>query len=287
MQQPHFFSRQVRAAKRFYLNLSPDPASPLVVVCGGHEDCTADFVIDRETFPYLSIEFVHRGHGTLWLAGREYPLAPGSVYTYGPGIPHKIVADQSDPFSKYFVDFLGSDAQELMKENQLELGVAQQVSLPLSLQRALDDLISHGVSGGSAASHLCDALMRYILLLVASTSSPATTSVSPAYATYLRCREQIESHYLELQSLDELARLSCVDKSYLCRLFQRFDNQSPHQYITRLKMNMAAELLEEPERLVKQVATEVGYTDAFHFSRTFRKIFGMSPKEFRRRRFYR
>lgn len=287
MRQPQFFSRQVLAARRFYLDLSPDPSSPLVVVCGGREDCAADFVIDRETFPYLSIEFISRGRGSLWLAGREYPLAPGSVYTYGPGIPHKIIADQSDPFSKYFVDFLGSDAQELMKVNQLELGVAQQVSLPLALQRSLDDLISHGVSGGNTASLLCNALMRYILLLVASTSSPATTSVSPAYATYLRCRDMIETHYLQLQSLEELARLSFVNKAYLCRLFQRFDNQSPHQYITRLKMNKAAELLEEPEQLVKQVAVAVGYPDAFHFSRTFREIFGMSPKEFRQRRFYR
>ena len=52
-QQPKFFSRQVRRARRFYLDLSPDQRKPLTVVCGGQEDCQPDYVIDRESFPYL------------------------------------------------------------------------------------------------------------------------------------------------------------------------------------------------------------------------------------------
>ncbi len=265
----------------FYLELSPDKNCKFAVVCGGREECTGDFIIDRCTFPYMSIEFVSRGRGTLWLKGQEYPLAAGSVFTYGPDIAHKIVADQADPFSKYFVDFLGSGARRFMEENGLQLGTVRKVSLPLELERSLDDLISHGLRESGAGSKLCDTLMRYVLLLVASSSSPATTSLSLAHSTYLRCREQIEKQYLSLQSLDEVAKVSYVDKAYLCRLFQRFDHQSPYQYMTRLKMNRAAALLEESNLLVKQIAATVGYADAFHFSRCFRSVFGMSPRQFR------
>jgi transcriptional regulator GlxA family with amidase domain len=49
-------------------------------------------------------------------------------------------------------------------------------------------------------------------------------------------------------------------------------------------MNLAAELLQQPAALVKQVAEETGFGDAFHFSRVFKTVFGLSPDAFRRLR---
>jgi len=49
-------------------------------------------------------------------------------------------------------------------------------------------------------------------------------------------------------------------------------------------MNVAAQRLQKPEVLVKQVAYELGFTDPFHFSRAFKRVFGLSPAMFRRLR---
>ena len=87
-----------------------------------------------------------------------------------------------------------------------------------------------------------------------------------------------------MQSLDEIAKESFVDKTYVCRLFQRFDQQTPYQYLTRLKMNKAAELLEDSTMLIKEISAAFGYDDPFHFSRIFKNVLGISPKEFRRLR---
>lgn len=72
-----------------------------------------------------------------------------------------------------------------------------------------------------------------------------------------------------------------IDTSYLCRLFKRFDSQSPYQYLMRLKMNAAAQRLHAPDALVKKVAYELGYADPFHFSRAFKKVFRISPETFK------
>ena len=80
----------------------------------------------------------------------------------------------------------------------------------------------------------------------------------------------------------EQAALGCqVNPAYLCRLFRRFDNQSPYRYLLRLKMNHAAERMKQPGAMVKQVAEESGYSDQFHFSRVFTSVFGLSPTAFR------
>jgi AraC-like DNA-binding protein len=68
-----------------------------------------------------------------------------------------------------------------------------------------------------------------------------------------------------------------VDDAYLCRLFQRYNHQSPHRLLIRLKMNHAAERLQSPGVLVKQVAEETGFTNPFHFSRVFKGVFGLPP----------
>ncbi len=49
-------------------------------------------------------------------------------------------------------------------------------------------------------------------------------------------------------------------------------------------MNAAAELLQQPDGMVKQVAQQIGYVDAFHFSRAFKSAFGLPPDAFRKLR---
>jgi AraC-like DNA-binding protein len=75
-----------------------------------------------------------------------------------------------------------------------------------------------------------------------------------------------------------------VDTAYLCRLFRRFDHQSPYQFLTRLKMNAAAGQLQQPGALVKNVAADLGFANPFHFSRVFKSVFAVAPETFRRLR---
>jgi AraC-like DNA-binding protein len=84
-----------------------------------------------------------------------------------------------------------------------------------------------------------------------------------------------------LRTLQQIASECHVNNAYLCRLFRRYDNQTPYQYLLRLKMNFAAECLRQPGVLVKQVAEEAGFADPFHFSRVFTSVFGLSPVAFR------
>lgn len=104
-----------------------------------------------------------------------------------------------------------------------------------------------------------------------------------AFETYQRCRTFVEEHYLSLHSLAQIAADCRIDPAYLCRLFARYDHQSPYQYLTRLRMGHAAQRLQTPGILVKQVAGELGFGDPFHFSRMFRRTFGVSPQHLMQR----
>jgi len=103
---------------------------------------------------------------------------------------------------------------------------------------------------------------------------------SPAWQTYMRCRQHIERNYLEIATVNDAARKCFIDQAYLSRLFKRFAEESPLQLLTRLKMGRAAELLSNRDLLIKQVAEEVGFADPYHFSRVFKRVYGILPETF-------
>lgn len=278
--QPDFFSLQIARARRFHLELRPPKDVPLAVVSGGCEHCAPDYEVHRATFPFFGIEFVAQGRGTLILNGKKHPLAPGAIFSYGPGIPQDIVCDPHEPLVKYFLDFTGKQARALLERHGPAPGTVIQTSSPSEVMGVWDEILRNGLSSTPFSARIGVVLLEYLLLKIAETAIPFGTSGTPAFSTYQRCRQWIEDHPLGLHSLDEIALQCHVDPAYLCRLFRRFDHQSPYQYLLRLKMRHAAARLQTPGTPVKEVGDEVGFQDPAHFSRVFKKVEGLSPAQF-------
>lgn len=281
---PEFFSKHVSKARRFYLDLSPSKRAALSVVCGGVESCTPDYVIQRPTFPFYSIEYVAQGEGTLVLGGNPFALHAGRLFSYGPGIAQHITGNADAPLVKYFVDFAGTRAAELLRSCGLKPGTVSEVFPPPTLQAIFDEIIQAGLQVRPGSAELCSKLLECLALRIAGARAPISGAESLAFTTYQQCRQHIETHCLRLRTLEQIAAECHVNDAYLCRLFRRYDNQSPYQYLLRLKMNFAAEQLQRPDALIKQIAEETGFADPFHFSRVFRSIFGISPNKFRQLR---
>jgi AraC-like DNA-binding protein len=281
---PEFFSPQVSGARRFYLNLNPPQHAPLSVVCGGCEHCTPDYEIHRPTFPFYSIEYVVRGGASLKLQNRRHALHPGCVFSYGPGVRQDIVADPVEPPVKYFVNFAGLKAREILRLCRLPPGSVSQIFPPNELQELFDELIRCGQRGGRQSAELCAKLLECLVLKMSQSHAPRAGVKSRSFTTYQHCRQYLEEDFQRLKTLRQIAQECHVDAAYLCRLFQRYNHQSPYQFLMRLKMNLAAEWLQQPGAMVKQVAERAGFGDPFHFSRAFKNVFGVAPDSFRRLR---
>ena len=280
---PDFFSSQVLEARRFYLDTSGRDVRPFAVVCGGCEHCEPDYTIDRTDFPFCSIEFVARGKGTLTVQKQTVPLSAGMVFTYGPGIPYVMTSD-ADPMTKYFVNITGRKAGDLLCEFGLPPGTVMPVASPAVILRLFDDLVVNGVGESRYRHRICATLVELLVLKIAETGSAGKDAANGAFITYQTCRNFIRKHFLTLRTLDEITESCHVDKAYLCRLFKRFDSQSPHRYLMQLKMSEAAQRLEAGDKLVKQVAYDLGFEDPMHFCRAFKNVFGLSPAAIKRLR---
>lgn len=82
-------------------------------------------------------------------------------------------------------------------------------------------------------------------------------------------------------SLDEIAQSINVSPWHLCRLFKVGTGTSVNQYLLGLRMQKAKQLLETTCLRVKEIMNQVGIRDESHFARTFKKLFGVSPSQYR------
>lgn len=277
---PTFISRQVRAARYFFLDLDPAPAAALTVVCGGGETCPFGYEINRTSFRYHSIEYVSAGRGRLTMGGRDNVLRPGSVFGYGPATPHRIVTTGEEPLIKYFVNFDGRQAARLLQR----AGLVPPRPRVLAQQRWLHDnfnqMLDAGAQPRDVARNQCLLLLQLIVSQLEANLRPLEGEASQAFATFERCRRLIEDRFVELRSVEEIARDGHVDPAYLCRLFRRFANESPYHHLTRLKIAHAATLLLRQHAAVNEVARAVGFDDPYHFSRVFKRVHALSPRKF-------
>lgn len=280
---PEFVSRQVVRAERYFLDLAPDRRRPLTVVCGGCEEVRAGYLVARDDFPYLCVEFVAAGRGTVTLAGRESPLVPGSVFAYGPGVPHRIRTDPRQRLRKYYVDFVGREAPALMRHAGIAPGRHLAVGPPEEIE-ALFDLLQHG--GLAHAPHsgaLCGHLLQALFTTIAGRGRATAGDDAGGFATFVRFKRLLTESRGRFGSVAAAAAEFGISTAYACRLFRRFDAVSPYQYLVRQRMSLAADLLTHERLKVKDCAARLGFADQYQFSRTFKRVYGIAPAAFQRR----
>ena len=93
--------------------------------------------------------------------------------------------------------------------------------------------------------------------------------------------QYIHLNFQEDISVNDIAKNLSIDRSYLHRLFKKYDNISPQEYILKLKFEKACELLTTTSLRIGDIARTVGYHDPLLFSKTFKKLSGTTPSIYR------
>jgi len=106
---------------------------------------------------------------------------------------------------------------------------------------------------------------------------------SATYESLLRASELIDAQYTQPLELDELARTANFSRYHFLRAFRRAFHATPHEYLTRKRIERAKELLAESELTVTEICFEVGFESLGSFSTLFHKITGWSPSIYRAR----
>ncbi len=286
---PAFVSQQVVKSKRYFVDLLPDQTRALSVACGGYEQVRKDYVVNRTDFPYFCIEFVCAGSGRVWLgecaatarAEDSLALHKGTIFAYGPGVPHRIETNSRQTLRKYYVDFVGRQAASRLRRMGFTSGSILRVSHPAEISEVFDLMLRCGSPASVHSKTLCTQLLGVLLAKVNQRLLPEEAADDRAFRTYERFRTTLVERCVDWQSVESACVAAGISPEYACRLFARFGEDSPYRLLTRQRMSLAAEWLAHEQILVRDAASRLGYRDQYQFSRTFKRVFGLAPAAFR------
>ena len=96
-----------------------------------------------------------------------------------------------------------------------------------------------------------------------------------------RAKAHIAGHYGDPISLDEIAQAMHVSTFYFCKMFKKATGLTFTDYLGRVRVEKAKNLLLNPHLRVSEIAYTVGFQSLTHFNRVFRKVAGEAPTDFR------
>ena len=184
------------------------------------------------------------------------------------------------PMLKYFVVFAGEAGKRLLDESPLHANKAVQVSSPKEIVELFEILQREGASESEYGARICSAMVPVLIMKIMERAVPDSIAESRALATFHRVKQWMERHYLQFRTVEQAAQSCHIEVAYMSRLFQRFAQTTPYRFLMRLKMNRATQLLLDDGMLVKEVAAKLEFADAFHFSRVFKRYYGLPPGRF-------
>lgn len=225
------------------------------------------------------------GHGYAEIDGREVHLQKGEILIIPRDTEHTYWAADDDPWSIYWVHFLGDDADyyvDRMPRRGKPAPVAPgDESEAVRLFRYCLDALYEGY-GQSTLIYAAQSVQHILSLLLYRNHALPTEQHRKNWRSSLELMvEFMHEHLDEPLRLEDFAAEAGLSVSHFSELFRSQTGQSPMAFFIHLRMRLACRLLDLSDKPVKVVAIETGYRDPYYFSRVFKKAMGLSPEKYR------
>jgi len=214
--------------------------------------------------PFAALSFRLNGCGRFLIGGRRLQADPGDMLFIPAGMPYEVEYSVSESIVIHLADC-----------NYCEPECSPAVSRAAVESRFLQLLSDWN---GQRSVNRAKSQIYGILALLAD-----ERALSMANSGFADCLRYLETHLSDPElDVEALCRHAFISRSSLQRAFRDGTGLPPKQYLLRLRMNRALDLLTEGRLPVKEVALRCGFPDEKYFSRLFKNTYGCAPSQLRR-----
>ena len=224
----------------------------------GREDCEPAHSFGPAIRNHYLFHYILRGKGTfIWQdtkghdhetqlkAGQGFLISPRQITTY--------VADERIPWEYCWLEFDGLRAKESLEIIGLTVNAPIYNPVHPEFAQSMKDSVKE--------------------------NQPAASKVKDYYIK--EALAYIENNYMHDISVESIAESSGLNRSYFGKIFKESVGKSPQEFLISYRMIKAAELLRRTRYSVNEIGSAVGYPNQLHFSRAFKSVYGVSPRNWR------
>ncbi len=246
---------------------------------------------EYHVYDYLKLVFVISGRGLYRIEGKIYELTEGDVLILNPGVRHHAMPAEegASPCVEFYIGANDFHVRDL-PPNCLPVPAEGYVlhtegDLRQRLERICAAMEAENAVYRRGRYYMMKSYLIQILLLLIREQYEseelrqgfAFESVNRKYVVE-KIMDYFEEHYGEKISLDQIAENMYLSPYYISKIFKSETGEAPIRHLIDIRLSRAKELLENGwGGSIKEVAATVGYDDAYHFSKLFKKKYGISP----------
>jgi AraC-like DNA-binding protein len=249
------------------------------------------------THSFFEVCYAFRGQGTFRMLGTDFAVCAGEVFVAKPGEPHEIISYSKDPLGIYYWAYTlvprcdhdadGSEIDALL--DAFALSSTWVSSRAWGMEATLELLTEEIRRKQPGYRRAIEALVTKLLLDTARSvlelpDKPFmddTPARGPSEATVRSIVRYIRDNYARPLSIGDIAAQINLSERHASRLFSAAMGLSVMDYVTALRMEIAAQLLLDHHLSVNEIARATGYPDVRYFATVFRQRKGLTPTAFR------
>ncbi|MCX2679789.1 AraC family transcriptional regulator [Galbibacter sp. EGI 63066] len=223
-----------------------------------------------------------KGKGVIFIGNEELELQPNEFFIIPVGIPHHYKSSLSNPWSIYWIHFIGNNADSIY-ERLLKYNSEKTIKIPYDEQRTelflkMIKLLENSFDDASLElSNIY--LLHYISSFIyQSRTNDPTERKNPVNESINFMKKHIDKSL----SVNDLASEQFLSVSRYSELFKTATGTSPIKYFIHLKIQKSCQYLYFTNMNVKEIANALGFTDPFYFSRMFKQVLGLSPSKYKK-----
>lgn len=231
--------------------------------------------------------YIIAGRGVLLANDQEYAVGPGHGFLVVPGQITTYRSDLADPWEYTWLEFDGLRAHESL--HLAGVGGSQPIYTARSAAagRRLQDEMLYIVNHSDASPiHLIAHGYLFLDQLVQASADRHSPNEHRLRDFYIKeALTFIEQNFQRDISIEQIAAVCGLNRSYFGKVFRDAVGESPQAYLLHYRMARAAQLLKETRLPIGEIAAQVNYPNQLHFSRAFKNVHGVSPREYRQTHF--
>lgn len=254
----------------------------------GYEQCEPGHSFGPATRNHYLFHYIISGTGTLMADNAKgetqtYSIKSGQGFLIFPGQITTYIADQNLPWEYVWIEFDGLRVKEALDLTELSVSTPVYHSHSKDLREQLMNEMLYIVHHAKESPfHLIGHLYLFLDYLTQSAKSKKLVQSSKMSDYYIKeAINYIEQNFQNNITIEDIAAVCGINRSYFGKIFRNSIGRSPQEFLMNYRMVKATELLKLTSLSIAEIGSAVGYENQLHFSRAFKTIYGVSPREWR------